>query len=396
MHKAAMDDNNYIISLLRDKYQFSISEVDVDKNTPLHYACFNSAEIAAFWLIGFGQDVNVQNKNLDTPLHMLLMSEHKMFNTKTVRELIFKGADRSIKNKKDQLAIDLLTKIKDETIKAELEKILGPQPCYNPCFHIKQPLMKLEKSRFTLKFYFWVMSATMGLLMALVLPYKEVDFMYPLIALFVVTNIFFAWACVKDPGYIKKSDKVSFVKLNKYFDPCYICPTCEVLRPQESRHCYICNKCVDRFDHHCQWLNNCVGVGNHSVFFMYLLSVWSFLVMLDFVCFWNLDLEISSPGLQEAQSTTMGLLLKTMLHSDSTTAAQVIYDVLVILIITAASFFLVPLSVLLIVQTKNFLSGQTTQARLKTKQVSQLGATATQITGRGYAEQALLNYHDNL
>jgi len=32
----------------------SISETDIDGNTPLHYACFNSAEYASFWLIGFG------------------------------------------------------------------------------------------------------------------------------------------------------------------------------------------------------------------------------------------------------------------------------------------------------------------------------------------------------
>jgi len=113
-------------------------------------------------------------------------------------------------------------------------------------------MRKLEKSFYTMKCYLGMILGSMALLMLFVMPYEGPrQFLIPLLSLFVIAQLQFAYASSRDPGYVKKSDKISFLKLNEYFETQYICPTCEVLRPQESRHCTICNKCVDRYDHHC-------------------------------------------------------------------------------------------------------------------------------------------------
>ncbi|KAF6254067.1 DHHC palmitoyltransferase-domain-containing protein [Scenedesmus sp. NREL 46B-D3] len=51
------------------------------------------------------------------------------------------------------------------------------------------------------------------------------------------------------------------------------CWTCGVERNLRSKHCPLCNRCVERFDHHCPVIGNCVGARNHRTFVGYLAAM---------------------------------------------------------------------------------------------------------------------------
>ncbi|XP_071500497.1 palmitoyltransferase ZDHHC4-like [Diadema antillarum] len=87
----------------------------------------------------------------------------------------------------------------------------------------------------------------------------------------------YLFCCGTDPGVISKTTLHHYGDVYEFDEELYLtgrkCWTCGITKPARSKHCVTCDHCVHRFDHHCTWLNNCIGGLNVRYFLLLLMSL---------------------------------------------------------------------------------------------------------------------------
>lgn len=111
---------------------------------------------------------------------------------------------------------------------------------------------------------------------------------YFFFGIYLVVNIIYHYhkACTTDPGRPERRNA----------DPW--CSKCNNHKPERAHHCSICGRCVMHMDHHCVWINQCVGLNNYRYFFQFVVFVWlsqSLVLYSNYNAFWEHFATLNNP-----------------------------------------------------------------------------------------------------
>lgn len=179
------------------------------------------------------------------------------------------GADVNLKNSTGQSVLEIVSINRNQI--PDYENILHIITNYKPmkiCFFDQK-----NNGIFNSNLFIILHIICESVIYLIILPY--VDTFRNILMFYIFTLLLVITFCMvhfSDPGKIICEENRSWLELaeSKVYLNDY-CPYCKIQKTITIKHCHVCNICVDGFDHHCNWIDNCVGINNIARFFLFIL-----------------------------------------------------------------------------------------------------------------------------
>ncbi|XP_060695559.1 palmitoyltransferase ZDHHC17 isoform X2 [Hemiscyllium ocellatum] len=305
IHLAAQFGHTSIVAYLIAKGQ-DVDMMDQNGMTPLMWAAYRTHSVdPTRLLLTFNVSVSLGDKyHKNTALHWAVLAG----NTTVISLLLEAGANVDAQNIKGETPLDLAKQRKNVWMINHLQEARQAKGFDSPSF-----LKRLKADK---EFRQKVMLGTPFLVIWLMGFIADLDIDSWLIKGLMYGGV---WAMVQflsnvglfynfgkswksDPGVIKATEeqkKKTIVELAEsgHLDLSIFCSTCLIQKPVRSKHCAVCNRCIAKFDHHCPWVGNCVGAGNHRYFIGYLFFLLGMIIWMIYGCFlyWSIHCESNYP-----------------------------------------------------------------------------------------------------
>lgn len=281
LHIAAQNNKLNMMILFKEKYKFDIESTDDEGSTPLHWACYTNSFNCVEYLLSFNINVNIQDKEGLTPLHLCIIGKN---NYNIIKLLLQYKANPDICDNKGYSCFDLC-EIKN---KFDVIYVLKYKSKFR-FFDLEISFKKKDNVKDKYIYFYYILNFSVYIFMLIIFgEEKDKTIFFWNTIIFILNILFHIYLSKCDPGFLINNNNVSLLKIveDNLLNLNNFCPICKVIKTNTSKHCVICNKCINNYEHHCLWFNNCIGEKNYHFFIIFIIFL-SFNVV--YVCLRNIQ-----------------------------------------------------------------------------------------------------------
>ena len=297
-----------------------------EKMDPILYSAKNRNLKLLLILIDLGANIDSQNKEGYTPLHFAVANNDE----RMVKNLLIRGANKFITDSKNVNPYNLAIILKHDN----LAQILEHKNCCKKIFCGNEVGKLSRKASMILLISYLVFNIFFKLIIFFRLFFvindisfdltdfkiyigthgdnlqlidffeclddkciSELTIFFLCTAIDLLLLVYFIFFKCSKKVFLPKNINAKY-KLSKLFEVNEdICIKCGITKTSTTKHCLICDRCVNNWDHHCYWLNTCINNKNYFKFKLFLYFSFVFLIENFIYYTYSLYLILSSKDL---------------------------------------------------------------------------------------------------